>query len=65
MLQNKLTEQSACSSVSMDHDVTKQINRQNGQHVVLCPWTMMLQNKSTERSACSSVSMDHDVTKQI
>ena len=49
MLQNKSTEQSACSSVSMDHDVTKQ---------------MMLQNKS-EQSACSSVSMDHDVTKQI
>ena len=60
MLQNKSREQSACSSVSMDHDVTKQI-----KHVVLCPWTMMLQNKSTERSACSSVSMDHDVTKQI
>ena len=25
MLQNKSTERSACSSVSMDHDVTKQI----------------------------------------
>ena len=63
MLQNKLTEQSACSSVSMDHDVTKQINRTVS--IVLCPWTMMLQNKSREQSASSSVSMDHDVTKQI